>query len=107
MPKITFIAADNQEYQVEAATGQTAMDAALDNMIPGIDGDCGGVAACGTCHVYADAQWLAKIGTANPGIEQDMLALTDNATANSRLACQITLGDEHDGLILRMPAAQH
>lgn len=107
MPKIIFITADNQEYPVDAAAGQTAMDAALDNMVPGIDGDCGGLAACGTCHVHADDQWLERIGAAQPGVEQDMLLLTDNATSNSRLACQIVLEDEHDGLILHMPAAQH
>jgi len=36
-----------------------------------------------------------------------MLALTDNSGPDSRLACQITLGEEHDGLVLRMPGAQH
>lgn len=107
MLKITFISADDQEFQVEASTGQTSMDVAVDNLVPGIDGDCGGVAACGTCHVYVDPEWLDVIGPAQPGIEQDMLALTDNSGPDSRLACQITLGEEHDGLVLRMPGAQH
>ncbi len=83
------------------------MDAATQNLVPGIDADCGGAAACGTCHVYVDLAWTERAGTAIPGIEQDMLALTDNAEPSSRLACQIRMTHELDGLVLRIPANQH
>jgi 2Fe-2S ferredoxin len=107
MPKLIFITSDKQEYAVEAQSGVSAMEAALDNLVPGIDGDCGGVAACGTCHVYVDQTWLAKTGGAQEGIEQDMLSLTDNSGASSRLSCQIVMSDELDGLVLTMPESQH
>lgn len=107
MPKITFVSATGEEHQVEVAEGTTAMEAAVQNMVAGIDGDCGGVAACGTCHVYVDGPWFAKTGPAAAGIEKDMLSLTDNATDNSRLACQLKITKELDGLVLRMPAGQH
>jgi 2Fe-2S ferredoxin len=107
MPKITFITAGGTERVVEAASGQTVMEAAVQNLVEGIDADCGGVAACGTCHVYVDPAWVAKAGPAAPGIEKDMLLLTDNVQENSRLSCQIRIGDDLDGLVVRMPEAQH
>lgn len=107
MPTVTFITADNQEYAVTVDAGTTAMDAAINEMVPGIDGDCGGSAACGTCHVYVDKAWQEKTGPAQPGIEADMLSLTDDVAENSRLSCQITITDELDGLVLHMPAHQH
>lgn len=107
MPKITFIATDNQEYIVDAQSGVSAMEAALDNLVPGIDGDCGGMAACGTCHVYVDPEFFDKVGGATESLEAEMLALTDEVAENSRLSCQITLTDEHEGLILRIPRDQH
>lgn len=107
MPKIIFITAEGAERTIEAADGLSAMDAATQNGVAGIDGDCGGAAACGTCHVYVDPAWLSKTGPAVAGIESDMLGLTDNAAGNSRLACQIRLSPALDGLVLRMPANQH
>lgn len=107
MPKITFISADGAQHIVEVAEGTTAMDAATQNLVPGIDADCGGAAACGTCHVYVDPTWTERTGAATPGIEQDMLALTDNAQASSRLSCQIRMTPALDGLILRIPENQH
>ena len=107
MPKITFITSDGTERVVNAANGGSVMEAALDNLVQGIDGDCGGLAACGTCHVYVDSAWMEKTGPISPGIEQEMLALTDNVQQTSRLSCQIEISDELDGLVVRMPEAQH
>lgn len=106
MPKLTFITHDDRPYAVEIESGTSAMEAAVRNGVPGIDGDCGGAAACGTCHVYVDPDWQDRAGPA-AGTEASMVAYIDNAQPNSRLACQITLTDALDGLVLRMPAAQH
>ena len=107
MPRITFIAADGTPYAVEAASGLSAMEAALQHNVPGIDGDCGGHAACATCHVHVDAAWTGRTGPAGEGTEQQMLSLADGCQPNSRLACQIRLSDALDGLVLHMPADQH
>jgi 2Fe-2S ferredoxin len=107
MPTITFISADGAERSLEVAIGISAMDAATQHLVPGIDADCGGAAACGTCHVYVDPAWSARTGGATPGIEQDMLALTDNVQPGSRLACQIRISAQLDGLVLHIPENQH
>ena len=107
MPKITYVAFDGGEHSVTASVGISAMEAAVQNGVAGIDGDCGGAAACGTCHVYVDPDWFPKTGPATEGIEKDMLGLTDNAQPISRLSCQIRVREELNGLVLRMPLAQH
>ena len=107
MPKITYVTDDGQKYTIAAESGISAMETAVRNGVPGIDGDCGGAAACGTCHVYVDDGWREKVGPAQPGIEQEMIGLIDNTAPASRLACQIRITEELDGLILRMPAGQH
>lgn len=106
MPKIIFVEAGGETHVVEAEAGVSAMTAAVTNGVPGIDGDCGGQAACATCHVFVDDAWLAATGTADPDIEAPMLELAEDMQANSRLACQIILCAELDGLVLRMPESQ-
>jgi ferredoxin len=67
-----------------------------------LEGTCEGQMACSTCHVIVDADWFGKLPRAS-GDEEDMLDLAACATRHSRLSCQITLTDELDGLIVRIP----
>ncbi len=106
MAKITYIEHGGAEHSVEVPAGVSLMEGALQNGVPGIDGDCGGNAACATCHVYVDAAWLAKTGERTES-EIAMLDLADGLEDNSRLACQIFASAELDGIVLRMPASQH
>lgn len=106
MVRVTYIEANGAEHVVDALEGVSAMVAALDNGVPGIDGDCGGQAACATCHVFVDSAWLDRTGKASPETELPMLELAEGVQENSRLACQITLMPALDGLILRMPEGQ-
>ncbi|KAB7740817.1 2Fe-2S iron-sulfur cluster binding domain-containing protein [Parvibaculum sedimenti] len=107
MTKVSFVEVTGTTYAVEADSGISAMEAAVRNNVPGIDGDCGGAAACATCHVYVDPAWLAKTGAAGEGMEKDMLEFAEDVRENSRLACQIKLTSELDGLVLRLPEKQH
>lgn len=105
MAKITYIEASGREHAVEAPNGQSVMEAAVKNAVPGIDAECGGACACATCHVYVDVAWLEKAGAAND-IEQTMLDFADNVEANSRLSCQIKVSDALEGMIVRLPESQ-
>jgi 2Fe-2S ferredoxin len=86
--------------------GHSVMQGAVDNNVPGIDADCGGECACATCHVYVDPTWLAKTGTQGEQ-EASMLSFAATAAPNSRLSCQISMTPALDGLVVRMPEAQH
>jgi ferredoxin len=45
---------------IEAAVGSTLMEAAVDNGIEGIIGECGGSCACATCHVKLTEEWFER-----------------------------------------------
>jgi len=82
------------------------MNAAIDNMVPGIDADCGGECSCATCHVIVDDNWIGVVG--RPGEqEESMLDLNPDREENSRLSCQIPVTDELDGLVVRLPEFQY
>ena len=81
------------------------MEGAVQNNIPGIDADCGGSMACATCHVYVQEQWLGKLNKSEDG-EQDMLDMAFKPKKNSRLSCQLTVSEELEGLVVKLPEKQ-
>lgn len=105
MPRITYVSHDGTARTVEAANGRNLMETAVASNVPGIDGDCGGVCACATCHVHVDEAWLAAVGEPDL-MERDMLEMTGSAQANSRLACQIVVSEPLDGLVVHTPERQ-
>ena len=106
MPKITYIDATGKERVVEAKNGMTVMETAIKHNVPGIDADCGGACACATCHVYVEPEWLERLGPQSD-MEQSMLDFAEDVRPASRLACQIKITGELDGLVVRMPESQH
>ncbi len=105
MPSVTYIEADGKEHKVDVAPGLSLMEGAVNNLVPGIDADCGGACACATCHIYIEPDWHGKTGTRNE-MEQSMLDFAEGIKDNSRLACQIKVTDELDGIVVRLPVAQ-
>ena len=96
MAKVKFITQTNQIIEVEGTSG-SLMELAVENGVVGIDGDCGGVCSCATCHVHVAQSDFEKVG-APEEIESDMLELDDNVSEYSRLSCQIQVSDEIDGM---------
>ncbi|MEM9885378.1 MAG: 2Fe-2S iron-sulfur cluster-binding protein [Bacteroidota bacterium] len=96
MAQFTFIYRDGAKTILQASSG-SVMELATTNNIRGIDGDCGGVCSCATCHVHVPPDFMDKVGEANE-IEADMLEFADEATAYSRLACQIQISEAMDGV---------
>ena len=105
MAKITFIEHDGTTHEVDGTNGTSVMMVALDNLVPGIDADCGGECSCATCHVMIDAAWTDIVG--KPGeTEVSMLDLNPESQDNSRLSCQIEVSDQLDGLVVNLPEFQ-
>jgi 2Fe-2S ferredoxin len=105
MVQITYIEHDGTKHEVDAQTGVSLMQTAIDNLVPGIDADCGGECSCATCHVMVGENWVEKVG--NPGeMEEAMLDLNPERQSNSRLSCQVLLSEELDGLSVTMPEFQ-
>ena len=105
MAKLTFIQKDGTRQEVEGQNGMTVMEAAVKNMVPGIDADCGGACACATCHVYVEPDWVERVGPRNE-MEEDMLDFAFDVRENSRLSCQIKITDTLDGLTVKVPEKQ-
>jgi 2Fe-2S ferredoxin len=87
---------DGTERELDAPTGATLMEP-LRDMDEGVAAICGGMCSCATCHVYVDADWVAKL-PAPMSDESDMLGDLGSRRDNSRLSCQIVLNDALSGV---------
>ena len=105
MATVTFVESDGTPHDADLVEGESLMQIATGSAGPGIDGDCGGEAACGTCHVIVPDEWLPTTGKAS-ALETQMLDMSPECSPNSRLACQIVAAEGMDGLELRLPEFQ-
>jgi len=87
---------DGKEHELEGIEGWRVMEIIKDYGLP-IKAECGGCAACATCHVYVDPAWIGKLHPMR-GDEQDLLDTAPDVTDLSRLSCQILMSEELDGL---------
>ena len=96
--EIKVVKDDGENIAVELKSGFSLMDMLRDAGL--VEGTCGGMASCGTCHVFVDTEWAEKITpqTEDEGYMLESLADVVEVTAQSRLACQIELTDAQDGL---------
>lgn len=105
MPRITLVEFNGTSHTIEAEVGKSLMLNAIDNSVPGIDADCGGACACGTCHVFVEPAWSEAAGESNP-LEGAMLSMRPDQSDSSRLSCQIEVTDAMDGMVVRLPEYQ-
>jgi ferredoxin, 2Fe-2S len=105
MVRIFFDTADGKRIEADVPPDRTLMQAARDHDIPGIDADCGGFMACGTCHVIIDPSWHDKLPLQTEA-ERDMLEYVPDPEPNARLSCQIPITAQLDGIVLRVPKHQ-
>ncbi len=106
MPKITYIDHAGSERTVDGVVGDTLMETAISNDLPGIEADCGGACACATCHIYISQEWTDSIAKAQE-LEKEMLSVAEEVRDTSRLSCQITITQDMDGLIVSTPESQY
>lgn len=85
---------------MELPDGANLMEAPVAAGIPGIEGQCGGVLVCATCHVVVEGGCFTPAGP----MEDDMLDTVEDARSpNSRLSCQLVFDAELDRLELLVP----
>jgi 2Fe-2S ferredoxin len=97
MPKVIFVDSEGARREIDVEAGNTIMEAAIDNDVPGIVAECGGACACATCHAYIDEDWVARLPEMDD-MEDAMLDSALDRKANSRLTCQISMTDKLDGI---------
>ncbi|MEZ5561813.1 MAG: 2Fe-2S iron-sulfur cluster-binding protein [Gammaproteobacteria bacterium] len=97
MPRVIFHDTDGRRVEVQAAAGNTAMEAAVDNGVSGVLAECGGACACATCHGYVAEEWLTRLKPMEE-MEDAMLDAAADRRVTSRLLCQIEISPDLDGL---------
>ena len=103
--QVTVIDREGTPIELDAPTdmGMNIMELCKSYELP-VEGTCGGMALCASCHVYV----LSNHDLPEP--TDDELAMLDQAffvKSNSRLGCQLKLKNELDGLKLELaPVAQ-
>jgi len=100
MTTITFITRDDETIIAKGNSG-SVMELAVQYKVKGIDGDCGGVCSCATCHVHLSPEDMHKVEPM-PDFEKYTLEFEDNVTEYSRLSCQLKVCDKIDGIVLRV-----
>jgi ferredoxin, 2Fe-2S len=98
--------ASGQRTTLEVRAGWSVMQSARNGGLAGIEGECGGMLACATCHCYVDAQWIARL----PAPSEQELQMLENVAAErrpgSRLSCQLFVDEALDGLSIQLPDRQ-
>ncbi len=103
--KITVFDRDNERHDLDAPTdmGMNVMELCKAYELP-VEGTCGGMALCASCHVYVLSNHTL------PEPTDDELAMLDQAffvQDNSRLGCQLKIREDMEGLEVKLaPVSQ-
>ena len=100
MIKITVIDREDQPHELDAPTdmNMNLMEVCKAHELP-VEGTCGGMALCSTCHVYVQSDHDLPEASDD---EEDMLDQAFFVDDNSRLGCQLRMKKELDGLVVRL-----
>jgi 2Fe-2S ferredoxin len=106
MPKVYVTQQDGPSLTLETPPGRRLMEVLRDAGTT-VEGTCGGACSCGSCHVYVDDAWLAKLTEAENDEREMIQAIGEviEVRPSSRLACQIRMTDALDGLTLTIAEA--
>ena len=96
MPTLNVTTLDGDVKAITAQPGDTMMNVLQDHGL--VEGTCGGVASCGTCHIYFNDESKAGARTEDEGYMLEGIEEFVDVQKGSRLSCQIRLGPDHDGV---------
>ena len=105
MTNIVYVTSDGERFPVDVEEQMTVMEGATLNMVPGIEGRCGGMCGCATCHCYIEGDWAQRFPEPQPP-ELTMLETALHRKSTSRLGCQLILDDMLEGLEVMLPPEQ-
>lgn len=97
MTKLVVVSREGAEQSIEAKDGVTVMEALRDAGNDELLALCGGCCSCATCHIYVEGGFFEKLVAASED-ENDLLDSTSSRKEHSRLACQVPVKPELDGM---------
>lgn len=104
--KVTLETSDHIAHCIEVEPGQSLMAAATANGVSEIVAECGGTATCGTCHVWVDPAFADLLPDLDDREDDVLDGVIAERRPTSRLACQIALTTELDGVVVEIPEEQ-
>jgi len=105
MPQVTYTDHFGGQRTVEATIGDSVMETAVRNGVPGIVAECGGSLSCATCHVFVDPDSFAGLPPMQDMEDEMLYGAAVDREETSRLSCQIRLVDGTH-LYVTTPATQ-
>src|SRR3712207_3976729 len=96
MPKVTFTDSAGDSRTVDANPGDSVMETAVRNGVPGIVAECGGSLSCATCHVFVDPQDFPSLPPMEEMEDEMLYGAAVDREETSRLSCQIRVTDDMD-----------
>ena len=93
MRTIQYTDAEGTARLIDANVGDSVMETAVRNGVPGIVAECGGSLSCATCHILVDEDQdpaqLAELPEMSDMEDEMLYGTAVDRQDNSRLSCQI------------------
>lgn len=96
MSTVTYFDAAGESRTIEANPGDSVMETAVRNGVPGIVAECGGSLSCATCHVFVDESQLDQLPEMDEMEDEMLYGAAVDREDNSRLSCQIPVTEGMD-----------
>jgi 2Fe-2S ferredoxin len=105
MSTVTYTDHAGESRVVEATVGDSVMETAVRNGVPGIVAECGGSLSCATCHVFVAEADLASLPPMEEMEDEMLWGAAEDRRDNSRLSCQLIVTEGCD-LHVTTPSTQ-
>lgn len=89
MPTVTFTSDDGTDRQIQVPQGDSLMETAVREGVPGIVGECGGSLSCATCHVFVEQAEASDLPEMDEMEDEMLWGTAIDREDNSRLSCQL------------------
>lgn len=106
MPRAIFQHPDGTREEIDVPLGVSLMQAATQNGIEGIIGECGGGMTCASCHVFVDDKFMSVVPPISLAEDQSLDFTAAPREHNSRFSCQLMMTQAMDGIEVRIADPQ-
>jgi 2Fe-2S ferredoxin len=98
MSKITVVALDGKQQDLEFKPGDNLMEVLRDAGYEEVVAMCGGCCSCATCHVKIADQAAFQLSPVEED-EEILVSMADEYDeSSSRLSCQVSMDDAQNGM---------
>lgn len=96
MPTIHYTDHEGTTLDINANQGDSVMETAVRNGVPGIVAECGGSLSCATCHVFVQEDQVDSLPEMSEMEDEMLYGTAVDREDCSRLSCQIKVTEDMD-----------